>query len=292
MKSIDKYKEQICTITKDPEFEKKKFAYGFTSTVYRVGDSVVKETFLSTEELKSQNFFQEIRTNIYFREHPELEPYVAKFEGFEICDDKLYTKYQYIGTNLYDTIVDCTLKELKFIRTKVLEIMAILHKYVVHGDLHTGNIFIMKGKDGVIENVTIGDWGRAIIKDDYMEENGTPEGYKELMKNELKMFSDDFRKRLETTHFFKNVNTETCLKLLEKKGKKKFFEQKLDNKMEERKKRFPYRPKYLIEEFRPYFYSMMLFNIILKEYGGKFVFTKCNFSIPMQKFVNSLKYSF
>jgi hypothetical protein len=289
MKSISKYKEQICNITKDPEFEKKKFAYGFTSTVYRVGDSVVKETFLSEEELKSQNFFQEIRTNVYFRKHPELEKYVAKFEGFEFCDDKIYTKYEYVGNTLSDTIVDYTPKELTFIKNKVLEIITILHKYVIHGDLHTGNIFIMKGKDGNIENILIGDWGRAIIKDDYLKENGTVEGYNALSKNDLKIFYEDFRQRLEKTYFFKNVKIETCLKLIEKKGKKEFFKTKLDLKMEERKKRFPHRPTYLIEQFRPYFYNVILFNIITKEYGRKFILTKCNFSVPMQKFINSLK---
>jgi hypothetical protein len=289
MKSIDKYKDQICTITKDPDFEKKKFAYGFTSSVYRIGDSVVKETFLSKEEIESQNFFQEIKTNIYFLKHPELESYVAKFEGFEFCDDKIYTKYQYVGNTLSDTVLDYTPKELTFIKNKVVEIITILHKYVIHGDLHTGNIFIMKDKDGTIQDVLLGDWGRAIIKDDYVKENGTPEGYNALAKNDLKIFYEDFRQRLEKTYFFKNTNIKYCLQLLEKKGKKALFEQKIDQKMKERKNRFPYRPEYLIEQFRPFFYNIILFNLIVKEYGMKFILKKCNFSVTMQKFINTLK---
>ena len=284
MKTIDKYKDQICTITKDPGFEKKKFAFGFTSAVYRLGKSVIKETYLSSEELKSEDFFQEIKTNVYFREHPELEEYVVKFEGFELCDDKIYTRYPYVGNTLGDTILDYTPKELNFFKEQVLENIKILHLYVIHGDLHTGNVFISKDKE-----VLIGDWGRATIKDDYFKNGGTEKGYEELIQKDYKDFYENFNFRLEMAYFFKNVPIKKCLQLLEEKGKKKQFFSTLNFKMEFRKKRFPHRPKDFIEKLRPFFFNTNLFNMIKKEYGNAFILEKCKFSKSMQEFISTLK---
>jgi hypothetical protein len=284
MKTIDKYKDQICAITKDPGFEKKKFAFGFTSAVYRLGKSVIKETYLSSEELKSEDFFQEIKTNVYFREHSELEKYVVKFEGFEFCEDKIYTRYPYVGNNLSDVILDYTPKELTIIKDTVLEYIKILHKYVIHGDLHVGNVFISKDK-----NILIGDWGRAVIKEDYFKNEGTTEGYEELIQKDYKDFIESFNQRLENAYFFKNVPTKKCLQLLEVKGKKKQFYSTLNFKMEFRKKRFPHRPKDFIEKLRPFFFSNNLFNMIKKEYGEAFILEKCKFSKSMQEFISTLK---
>ena len=113
---ILKYKSQICDITKDPNFQNKKFAYGYTSTVYRLGDSVIKETYLSKYNLENNNFFQELEANIFFREHPKLQKYAIPFEGFEICDKKIYTKYQYVGNSLESTIIDYSPKQLNVLK--------------------------------------------------------------------------------------------------------------------------------------------------------------------------------
>jgi serine/threonine protein kinase len=283
MKTIDKYKDQLCTITKDPEFEKKKFAFGFTSAVYRLGKSVIKETYLSTEELEAENFFQEIKINVYLREHSELEPYVVKFDGFELCGDKIYTKYDYGGNALSGIILDYSPKELNEIKEKVLENTKFLHKSVIHGDLHCGNIFI--SKDGT---VLFGDWGRAITKDEYFKNGGTEEGYEELMVKDYKDFFENINFWIEMTHFFKNVPTKKCLQLLDEKGKKKQFYNTLNFKMEFRKKRFPHRPRDFIEKLRPFFFSSNLFNMIKKEYGNAFIIEKCKFSKSMQEFISTL----
>jgi serine/threonine protein kinase len=288
MKNIDKYKDQLCIITKDPGFEKKKFAFGFTSAVYRLGSSVIKETYLSPEELQTENFFQEIKTNIYFREHPELEDYVVKFEGFEFCNDKIYTKYPYVGNNLSDTILDYSVKDLTMIKEEILHDIKILHNHVIHGDLHIGNIFISKDKNKAIKDILIGDWGKGVIKEEYFKNGGTVEGYEEMIQKDYEEFLESFIQRLEIAYFFKNVPTKKCLQLLEEKGKKKQFYSTLNFKMEFRKRRFPHRPKDFIEKLRPFFFNINLFNIIKKEYGEAFILEKCKFSKPMQEFISTL----
>ena len=287
--TISKYKEQICDITKDPEFSNKKFAYGFTSTVYKLGNSVIKETYLSKEELEQGDFFEEIKANIFFREHPELQQYAIKFEGFEFCDDKIYTKYEYVGNPLSETILDYTPKELTIILNKVLENAKKLHKYIIHGDLHIGNIFINKNKDGKIEEVVFGDWGRAVIKGKtarILPENLRVEISEEI---DIKRFLESFKLRLEMSYFFKNINTKYALKLLDNKGKKKQFFNTLNFRMANRKKKYPHRPADFIEKMRPFFFNDLLFEMIKREYSDNFVIQKCKFSPEMKKIIEKIK---
>lgn len=286
--TISKYKDQICDITKDPSFVDKKFAYGFTSTVYRLGNSVIKETYLSKEELEEQDFFEEVKANVFFREHPDLQSYVIPFEGFEFCEDKIYTKYEYVGNPLSETILDYTPEELTIILDKVLQNIKNLHKYVIHGDLHTGNIFVVKDKSGIIKNVVFGDWGRAVIKG--RTARILPEHLRVEVSEEIdiKRFLDSFKQRLEMAYFFKNVNTKYALKLLQDKNSKKKFFLTLTTKINKRKKRYPHRPSEFIDKLRPFLFNDLLFEMIKKEYGETFVIQKCKFSSTMKEFIKSL----
>jgi hypothetical protein len=283
-----KYKSQICNITKDPSFSDKKFAYGFTSTVYKIDDYVIKETYLSKSNLENEDFFQEIEANIFFREHPDLQHYAIKFEGFEICDDKVYTKYEYAGEPLLNTILDYTPKQLNEILEKTLENLKVLHRYIIHGDVHIGNVFVKKDKLGNIENVFFGDWGRAVIKGEpvrYVD----PEFYVEVSeKADYRRFLKDFKNKLLHSHFFKNVNVKEALKLLADKGKKKLFFDTLDLKLSERKEKYPYRPKELLEKLRPFFFYKVLYKVLEKTYKENFIIKKCKFSKSMYNFLNKL----
>jgi hypothetical protein len=285
---IEKYKSHICEITKDPEFSNKIFAYGFTSAVYRLGDSVIKETYLSKGKLENENLNKEIDANILLMETPELQPYTIKFEGFEFCGNKMYTKYEYVGDPLFDTILDYSPTELKFILNKTLKNIKIIHKFIIHRDLHLRNIFLVKNKDGKIKNVIFGDWGAAVIKEGPLKE--IPEDMKDILSNktDIELFLKSFKERLEKAYFFKNVNIKNALKLLEDKGKKKYFFNILNSKMARRKIKYPHRPPEFIEKSRPYFFNEFLFGLIKKEYSDNFIIKKCKFSNEMKEFIQIL----
>lgn len=280
-----KYKSQICNITKDPSFSDKKFAYGFTSTVYKMDDYVIKETYLSESNLENEDFFQEIEANIFFRENPDLQLYAIKFEGFEICNDKVYTKYEYAGEPLLNTILDYTPKQLNEILEKILENLKVLHPYIIHGDLHMGNVFVKKDKYGNIENVFFGDWGKAIIKED---SEYSLEYIKEHEQYDYDLFLKDFKNKLIHSYFFKNVNVKEALQLLAVKGKKKLFFDTLETKLSQRREKYPHRPKELLEKLRPFFFYKVLYKILEKTYKESFLIKKCRFSKSMYNFLLKL----
>lgn len=280
MEDFDKYKGHLCTIVKDPEFKNKKFSAGFTSEVYRVGDSVIKEVFLNKDVNTTEEAKREINANIFLKENPEFEPYVVKFQGYDVCDSRLYMKFEYEDTNFSNIILDFTVPELYEIVKKVDEILDIFHTKIVHRDAKLENIYIQRIKQNSQSKdnfkILFADWGSASFD-------------LRLAKEDKGYFRRRLTQRLLMVHLFKNNNTKNLLKLLEDKGLKKNFIYTVDKAMKIRWKKHPYRPKEFIEAQRPIIFNNMLFIALLQEYGKEFLMKKAGISNSMKVFLESIE---
>jgi hypothetical protein len=280
MEDFDKYKTHLCNIVKDPEFKNKKFSAGFTSEVYRVGDSVIKEVFLKKDINETKEAKRELDANIFLKENPEFEPYVVKFQGYDVCDNRLYMKFEYQDKNFSDIILDFTVPELYEIVKKVDEILDIFHTKIVHNDAKLENIYIQRVKQDTKTNdkfkILFADWGSGNFNLSSAKED------KEYFRRRL-------TQRLLMVYLFKKYNTKNLLKLLEDKGLKKNFLYSVNKTMEIRRKLHPYRPKEFMESQRPIIFSNMLFIALLKEYGEEFLKKKAGISKPMSDFLDSIE---
>ena len=147
----------------------------------------------------------------------------------------------------------------------------------------------MKDKDGNFQDVIFGDWDKAIIKDDYLKNNGKLEDYEKYTHEDYIKFFENFNFRIQMSHFLKNVSTKQCLKILEEKGVKKMFYDKLNFKIEHWKQKSLHRPKSFIEGLKPIFFLDVLFNMIRNIYGNDFINEKCKFTKSMKEFIHTLK---
>jgi hypothetical protein len=277
MQNFDKYKVHLCAIAKDPEFKSKKFASGFTSEVYRLGDSVIKEVFLNKETLEKGEIFNELEINVFLRENPELHPYVIRFEGYEICDDKLYMKFPYEGKNFSEIILDFSVPELYKIVKNVEETFTILHTKLVQVDSKVENIYVQRVKNDTNDfKILLSDWGNSSF-----DLARAPE--------DMKRFKRTLKERLLMVHLFKKCNTKYLLKLVEDKGLKKKFLYNVNKTMELRREMHHYRPAEFLEAQRPIFFSTLLFGMIMKEYGEEFVRKRAGITKDLSKFLDSIE---
>jgi serine/threonine protein kinase len=280
MEDFDKYKTHLCTIVKDPEFKNKKFSAGFTSEVYRLGDSVIKEVFLNKDVTTTEEAKREINANIFFKENPEFEPYVVKFEGYDICDNRLYMKFEYEDKNFSNVILDFTVPELYEIVKKVDEILDIFHTKIVHRDVKLENMYVQRIKQNSKSKdkfkILFADWGSASFD-------------LSLAKEDKGYFRRRLTQRLLMAYLFKKNNIKSLLKLLEDKGLKKNFIDTVNKTMKIRGKKHPYRPKEFIESHRPIIFNNMLFIALLQEYGKEFLMKKAGLSKPMSDFLESIE---
>jgi serine/threonine protein kinase len=280
MEDFDKYKSHLCTIVKDPEFKNKKFSAGFTSEVYRLGDSVIKEVFLNKDVTTTEEAKREINANIFLNENPEFEPYVVKFEGYDVCDDRLYIKFEYEDKNFSNIVLDFTVPELYEIVKKVDEILDIFHTKIVHRDAKLENMYVQRvsqnsqSKDKF--KILFADWGSSSFD-------------LHLAKEDKGYFRRRLTQRLLMAYLFKKNNTKNLLKLLEDKGLKENFLYTVNEAMKIRWEKHPYRPKEFIESQRPIIFNNMLFIALLKEYGKEFLMKKAGISKPMIDFLKSIE---
>jgi serine/threonine protein kinase len=280
MEDFDKYKKHLCTIVKDPEFKNKKFSAGFTSEVYRVGDSVIKEVFLNKNVNTTEEAKREINANIFLNENPEFEPYVVKFQGYDVCDNRLYMKFDYEDKNFSNIVLDFTVPELYEIVKKVDEILDIFHTKIVHRDVKLENMYVQRvsqnsqSKDKF--KILFADWGSSSFD-------------LSLVKEDKGYFRRRLTQRLLMVYLFKKNNTKKLLKLLEDKGLKENFLHSVNESMKIRWEKHPYRPKEFIESQRPIIFNNMLFIALLKEYGKEFLMKKADISTSMSDFLKSIE---
>jgi hypothetical protein len=275
MSDFDKYKTHLCVIAKDPDFKNKKFAVGFTSEVYRVGDFVIKELFLNETIDQTKEALREIEANIFLKENPDLHPYIVKFEGFDICDSKLYMKFPYEGKNLSEIILDFPVAQLYEIVKEVDKTLDILNAKIVHGDTKIENIYATHQKDGTFK-IIFSDWGAGSFN-------------MNLAANDKKYFRRTLKERLLMVNLFKKQNTKYLLQLLENKGLKKKFLYSVNKTMEFRMKMHHYRPKEFMESQRPIFFNTILFGTLLKEYGEEFIRKKAGINKSLSDFLDSIE---
>jgi serine/threonine protein kinase len=202
------------------------YSFGYTSTIYRSGESIIKEIYLESTLEKSVKL-NELLANCYFATHPRYGRYSVPFLGYDTYDKTLLLKFKYMGKNLEESILDYSSKELMKIHKNITHALHILNKKVIHRDLHIANIFVDKNS----LDVFIGDWGRGLLEPDTDNQDYDFYLYSFIRTIKLAYFMK-FYKKIPINY--------------------KILQKKIDNEMEYTKKKFPHKPKSFYPKLKLY----------------------------------------
>jgi len=202
------------------------YSFGYTSTIYKKGDYVIKEIYLESELEKSVKL-NELLANCYFATHSRYGRYSVPFISYDTFDKMLLLKFTYMGKNLEESILDFSAKELLKIHKNITHALSVLNKKVSHRDLHIANIFVDKTSFAV----SIGDWGRGLLESDTEHED-------------YDFYLYSFIRTIKLAYFMKYYQKIPInYKLLQKK---------INNEMEYTKKKFPHKPKSFYPKLKLY----------------------------------------
>lgn len=220
----------------------KEFSYGFTSTIYKKYNYVIKEIYLD-EVLDKSNKLNELLVNIYFKTHPRYGKYTVPFISYDTYDKILLLKFEYMGKNFEESILDFTPDQLKKIDQNIQHALTILNKKVIHQDLHIANIFV--NPDDL--SIKIGDWGRGIFGID-------------TKNKDLTFYKTSFDKSLKL-RLFKQLHTQKELSIM---INMKLLQLKVEKEMNYIKLKFPHKPKHFYPKLREYV-KQRIFNSLLEQ---------------------------
>jgi len=220
----------------------KEFSYGFTSTIYRKNNFVIKEIYLD-KELEKSNKLNELTLNIYFKEHPMYGKYTVPFISYDSYDKILLLKFEYMGKNLEESLMDFSIKELKKIHKNITHALKVLNKKVTHQDLHIANIFV---NPETLE-IRIGDWGKGLLEPDTKDQDY--KFYYESLNKSVKLAL--FEKIYTKAEISKMINT-------------KVLKNKINKEMDYIRVKFPHKPKSFYPKLCEYV-SKRIFNGLVEK---------------------------
>jgi hypothetical protein len=202
------------------------YSFGYTSTIYKKGNYVIKEIYLESTLEKSIKL-NELLANCYFATHPRYGRYSVPFISYDTFDKTLLLKFKYMGKNLEESILHFSAKELLKIHKNITHALHIVNKKITHRDLHIANIFI----DEKSLEVSIGDWGRGLLEPDTEHED-----------YDFYLFS--FLRTIKLSYFMKFYKKIPI--------NYKVLQKKVNNEMEYTKKKFPHKPKSFYPKLKLY----------------------------------------